>query len=556
MDQKGLENVKSLVEKYMRLFALNVLLFLARLGINVHLEIESLRDGFVSSDTFVATIYKIFDKADVDGNGLLDASEFYCAVLLTYNKLNSFAFGGKTKLPKRKHIMSMFYKYIRMQKAAEKMIANEQEKIRQNSDLNPGFLVDFNQAYLKLKRYFVQVEEGEVGEMVDTSPRNKDEEPSAYFNDKEESTYLVRTKSVKDTNFHEKEVMFFSAACLVCNEVIVLVLLLMVKILFSSNFFSTVFFYGLLRVFSCVCVVSITPLIREKVKEKLNSSSSPWISKRNILQVKKHRSFSSKKHVISTNLETDDLNECDVVPFRKQTSFLSRKDTLRKEKFIIENVKGYHMKRETFVYMAQKTFEGLVLAETYRIFIKMILLPFVSVQLFHFVDSCLQSQLLVEGFEYFVQALDSTLPFHLPLHVFGRDTLLSLLLGTLVALSRFVVDPVVHFIMYKEAEETVDLDMDLGLNKSSSLPFLGRGNSQNDIVKVLNQDPDAPKVWLREEMSVSGSERLRTKEKKEKKKVKRSIKAQREIRKIVGFEREEIRSRLHRSGAFAAEKDL
>lgn len=59
----------------------------AFLGIDLQLQIDSLREDFVNSASFKEYVENVFVECDVDRNDGLDGGEFYAAVLLLYHEV-------------------------------------------------------------------------------------------------------------------------------------------------------------------------------------------------------------------------------------------------------------------------------------------------------------------------------------------------------------------------------------------------------------------------------------------------------------------------------------
>lgn len=87
----------------------------AYLGIDLDLQMDALRDDFVTSKTFRVYVEKVFDECDVDGTGKLDGGEFYAAVLLLYHHLNRIPFSRKKFPPERAVVMRLFKEYYEQQ---------------------------------------------------------------------------------------------------------------------------------------------------------------------------------------------------------------------------------------------------------------------------------------------------------------------------------------------------------------------------------------------------------------------------------------------------------
>lgn len=68
-------------------FLASILEQIAFLGIDLELQIDSLREDFVKSRTFLDYVNKVFDECDVDKNDQLEPAEFYAAVLLLYHQV-------------------------------------------------------------------------------------------------------------------------------------------------------------------------------------------------------------------------------------------------------------------------------------------------------------------------------------------------------------------------------------------------------------------------------------------------------------------------------------
>ena len=106
----------------------------AYLGIDLDLQMDALRDDFVTSKTFRIYVEQVFDECDVDGTGKLDGGEFYAAVLLLYHHLNRIPFSRKKFPPERAVVMRLFHEYYEQQ---EKVLQMINQKLLVLAELDP-----------------------------------------------------------------------------------------------------------------------------------------------------------------------------------------------------------------------------------------------------------------------------------------------------------------------------------------------------------------------------------------------------------------------------------
>ena len=149
---------RMLFERTLKQVIVMLLKLCANIGVDLQLEIEALRNNIVSSKTFSESLERTFSQCDNDSDNALNISEFYCAILLLYHKLNKIPFTGKRSPPRKHRVEALFRSYVRKQndtlpETMPKVINDQVENSQNNNEIwKIVFTVD---NLLSLSSFFV-----------------------------------------------------------------------------------------------------------------------------------------------------------------------------------------------------------------------------------------------------------------------------------------------------------------------------------------------------------------------------------------------------------------
>lgn len=399
--------VKYLVVTFLRKFLLNFLLTLAYIGIDFKSEIESLRNDFVNSKRFTSAVNKIFDDCDVNRDNALDAGEFFCATLLFYYNLNRIPYLGKNTPPKRKDIAALFYRYVVLQEKAEKSM---------------GIKGAFNDTLSSSKL---------VHKLVSSSTTSTSK------------ILPVVDKALK----HRREFQYFSKV-LIRRVTKPLPFIIVSVIFFVSELCTALFTWAIgrsvplqrgdfvIRWLSLFLVTLVLLAVYHVVDIKKNCSN----------YIPDEIDDTLNKLPSSTKVkDTKKLNENIIFKHEKRRG---RTNTLVRLDFMSEKMKDKHMRRETFLFLCQRQFTNLVIAETWRISWKIIVIPLFSYQLKKILDYFLMlTVVFVNDLGFFED------PFK------QRQVPLSVAMSLTMTILRVIIEPVSASIMWDKVHEAITRDM-------------------------------------------------------------------------------------------------